>query len=132
MLFRLLADLVVLVHLTFIVFVVVGGFLAWRWPRVIWAHIPAAVWGATLEFAGWVCPLTPLESRFRGLAGGAGYEGGFIEHYLIPMIYPRDWTVELRLLLGSIVIAVNVAAYGAYFRRVRTRSDNIRIPKSPT
>ena len=132
MMYRILADLVVLIHLTFIVFVVVGGFFVWKRPMVIWAHVPAAVWGATLEFAGWGCPLTPLENRFRRLAGGAGYEGGFVEHYVIPVIYPDDWTVELRLLLGGIVLVVNAVAYGVYFGRLRTRRERSTKPYSPT
>ena len=89
MLYRLAADTLVLLHLAFTVFAVVGGFLAWRWPRVAWIHIPAAVWGALIEFMGWVCPLTPLENHFRRLAGEAGYAGGFLEHYVIQGNLPR-------------------------------------------
>ena len=74
-------------------------------------HLPTALWGALIEFMGWVCPLTPLENRFRALAGEAGYRGGFIEHYLIPVMYPEDWTPVLRIVLGSLVVTVNLVAY---------------------
>ena len=119
MLTRLGADALVLVHLAFIVFVVLGGFLAWRWRGVVWLHIPCAVWGAIVEFAGWVCPLTPWEVALRRDAGQLGYEGGFIEHYIVPLIYPGELTLSLRLVLGSVVIAVNLAAYIGYIRRRR-------------
>ncbi len=117
MLYRLLANMVVILHVGFVVFVVLGGFLVWRWQRVAWVHVPAALWGAAIEFVGWVCPLTPLENYFRRLAGQAGYAGGFVEHYVIPMLYPTDWTPSLRIVLGSLVVLVNVLAYGLYFWR---------------
>lgn len=116
MLYRLVADLLLVFHLSFIVFVLVGGFLAWRWRRLVWLHVPAAAWGAWIEFAGWICPLTPLENRFRRLAGQTGYEGGFIEHYIVPLIYPEEWTLPLRLVFGSLVLVINAAAYFGYFR----------------
>lgn len=117
--YRLVADLLVAVHFAFIVFVVAGGFLAWRWRPVAWVHLPAAAWGALIEFAGWICPLTPLENRFRRLAGEAGYEGGFIEHYLIPIIYPAGLTTPVQIVLGAVVVLVNVVAYVVYFGRTR-------------
>ena len=83
---RLAADAVVLVHLAFVVFVVVGGFLAMHWPRITWLHVPAALWGAWAELTATICPLTPLENALRHRAGETGYEGGFIEHYLIPVL----------------------------------------------
>ncbi len=89
---RLAADAVVLVHLAFVVFVVVGGFLAIRWPRIAWLHVPAALWGAWAELTATICPLTPLENALRRRAGETGYEGGFIEHYLIPLLYPAGLT----------------------------------------
>lgn len=112
MLYRFLADVTVVVHGLFIVFVVFGGLAVARWPRVAWVHIPCAVWGALIEFAGWICPLTPLENHFRRLAGQEGYPGGFIETYLIPLIYPGALTREIQIALGVGVIVVNVAAYG--------------------
>ncbi|GBD32091.1 MAG: hypothetical protein KatS3mg081_2192 [Gemmatimonadales bacterium] len=116
MFYRLIADFLLVFHLSFIVFVLVGGFLAWRWRRLVWLHIPAAAWGAWIEFAGWICPLTPLENHFRRLAGQSGYQGGFIEHYIVPLIYPEEWTLSFRLVFGSLVVAINAAAYFGYFR----------------
>ena len=121
MLPRLAADTLVLIHLAFILFVIVGGFLTWRWPRVAWAHLPAAIYGAAIEFAGWICPLTPWEVALRRQAGQAGYDGGFIEHYVIPIIYPGALTVELRVVLGLAVVAVNAVAYLGFARRRRAR-----------
>lgn len=119
MLYRFLADVTVVVHGLFIVFVVFGGLAVARWPRVAWVHIPCAVWGALIEFAGWICPLTPLENHFRRLAGQEGYPGGFIETYLIPLIYPGALTREIQIALGVGVIVVNVAAYGWALRARR-------------
>ncbi len=113
--YRLAADAVVLLHLSFTVFVVVGGFVAWRWRRVAWIHVPAAIWGALIEFAGWVCPLTPLENHLRRLAGAAGYEGGFLEHYIIPLLYPPGLTPAIQIALGVGVLIVNGFAYWIYF-----------------
>lgn len=113
----LLADLILLLHLAFIVFVVAGGLLALRWPRIAWLHLPAAAWGAAVELFGWICPLTPLENRLR-LAGGEAYtEGDFIARLLLPLIYPDALTREIQLGLGLIVLAVNVAIYARIFRR---------------
>jgi Protein of Unknown function (DUF2784) len=123
MAYRILADLVVGLHALFVVFVVVGGLLGLRWPWVAAVHLPAAVWGALIEFRGWVCPLTPLEKSLRAAAGQAGYQGGFIEHYLLPALYPAGLTRGVQLVLGSLVIAVNVAVYGyLILRRRRSRS----------
>jgi len=115
--FRLLADVTVLLHGAFMAFVVVGGLLAWRWRRVVWVHVPCALWGAMVELAGWVCPLTPLENAFRARAGEAGYRGGFIEHYLVPAIYPAGLTRAHQVVLGAAVLAINVVAYGLLIRR---------------
>lgn len=117
--YRLLADILVGVHLLFVVFVVAGGFLTWRWPRVAWIHVPVALWGALIEFAGWICPLTPLENSLRRAAGQAGFTGGFVEHYVIPVVYPGILTREIQVALGVAVIAINVIAYGVLFRRLR-------------
>jgi len=110
--YRILADLVVIVHGAFVLFVVFGGFLALRKIRWAWVHVPAAVWGAYIEFVGWICPLTPLENYLRGLAGERGYPGGFIEHYLYPLMYPAGLTRSTQFVLGCIVIAINLIAYG--------------------
>ncbi|MCY3600679.1 MAG: DUF2784 domain-containing protein [Gemmatimonadetes bacterium] len=121
MLYRVLADLVLVVHFLFIAFVVAGGFAAVRWPRLAWAHIPCFAWGALIEFAGWICPLTPLENDLRVASGQAGYSGGFIEHYLLPVIYPGALTREIQVWLGLSVLALNAVAYAWLLRRLRRR-----------
>ncbi|MGH7606702.1 MAG: DUF2784 domain-containing protein [Gemmatimonadales bacterium] len=118
MLYRLLATVVVGVHALFIVFVVVGGFVAWRWRWVALVHVPCAVWGVLIEFRGWICPLTPLENHLRAKAGEAGYSGGFIEHYVVPAIYPAGLTPRTQIVLGSAVLLINVIAYGVLLRRM--------------
>lgn len=112
-----LANLVLAVHGAFVLFVVLGGLLALRWPRVAWMHLPAAAWGAAIEFSGGICPLTPLENRLRALAGEAGYGGGFIEHYLLGWLYPAGLTREAQLALGIAVLVVNVAVYASVWAR---------------
>lgn len=119
MLYRVLADLVVLAHLAFIVFALLGGMLALRWRWMPWAHLPAALWGALVEFFGWFCPLTPLENSLRRASGTAGYSGGFIEHYIIPIIYPAELTREVQVFLGLAVLAVNLAIYLMVWHRFR-------------
>ena len=118
MIYRMLADAVVLAHALFVGFVVLGGFLVWRWGWLVWAHVPAAVWGAAIEYGGWVCPLTPLEKTFRARAGLAGYGGGFVEHYVIPLLYPADLTAPKQVVLGTLVLLVNLVAYGVLVRRL--------------
>jgi hypothetical protein len=113
----ILADVVVGIHFLFVLFVILGGLLVLRWPRVAYLHVPAAIWGAAIELAGWTCPLTPLEKWLRRQAGSAGYSGDFIEHYILPVLYPSALTREVQLLLGFLVIAVNLAIYGEVFRR---------------
>lgn len=119
-----LADLVVLVHLAFVLFVAGGGFLLLRWPALAWLHLPSALWGAAIEFGGWVCPLTPLENRLRIRAGEGGYGGGFIEEYLLPILYPGDLTREIQIVLGILVVVVNGALYLWIWKRAR--SDGAR------
>jgi Protein of Unknown function (DUF2784) len=117
--YHILADLLVGVHALFVAFVMVGGLLALRWPWVAILHVPAAVWGALIEFQGWICPLTPLEQSLRGAAGQAGYQGGFIEHYLLPVLYPAGLTRGVQLTLGATVILVNLLVYGFLLARRR-------------
>ena len=119
MFFRLLADLVLLIHLAFVVFVVLGGVLVLRRPRLAWIHVPAAVWGVLIEYAGWVCPLTPLEILFRQRGGEAGYPGGFIEHYLTSTLYPEGLTRATQIFLGTAVLLGNFAIYLLLFIRSR-------------
>lgn len=121
-LYGVLADLVLLLHFAFVVFVVAGALLVLRWPRVAWVHLPCAAWGAFVEFAGWICPLTPLEIRLRRLAGEAGYEGGFIENYVLPMLYPDELTRGVQVTLGLMVIVVNAAIYAWVWRRLYAHS----------
>jgi hypothetical protein len=111
MVYALLADLVVAVHLAFIVFVVLGGLLVLRRPAIAWLHLPALVWGAGMELTGAICPLTPLENDLRAAAGQAGYPGGFVEHYLLPVIYPAGLTRGVQVALGLGVLAVNAVVY---------------------
>jgi hypothetical protein len=119
---QLAADLLVVAHFAFICFVLLGGLLVLKWPRMVFVHIPAAVWGALLEFQGWLCPLTPLEQHLRTAAGEAGYSGSFIEHYLLPVIYPANLTPNLQLLFGIVVVTVNAVIYGWLLARyVRAR-----------
>ena len=120
--FGLLADLVVGLHFLFVVFVVIGGLLVLRWRWMMWLHLPAAVWGALIEFRGWICPLTPLEKSLRARAGDAGYEGGFIDHYLLPVLYPGTLTREIQVMLGVLVIVANLAIYWLAMRRKRSHS----------
>ena len=116
----LLADLAVLLHFCFVLFVALGGFLVLRWFRYVWLHLPAAVWGALIEFQGWICPLTHLENRWRRAAGERGYEGGFVEHYLMAVLYPDGLTRTVQIVLGLLVIAINVAIYArVFFKRLR-------------
>jgi len=118
-LFWMLADLVVVLHFTFVLFVVFGGLLVLRWPRLAYVHLPVAVYGALIELVGWVCPLTPLEKRLRESAGLAGYEGGFVEHYILPVLYPAGLTRGVQLVLGIIVIGLNLAIYTVVLRTGR-------------
>ena len=117
MLWRILANVVVVAHVLSIAFIVLGGFLTWRWRWVAWIHIPFAVWGVLLEYVGWICPLTPLENAFREKAGEAGYHGGFIDHYILPLIYPETLSGNVQLVLGTFVLVVNIIAYAGFVRR---------------
>ena len=115
--YGILADAVLALHLAFILFVVLGG-LAVRWRR--WAalvHMPCAVYGAAIEHWAWVCPLTPLENRFRALAGGTGYAGGFVEHYLVPVVYPVPLPPAAGNALAAAVVVANGLTYAWALRR---------------
>ena len=109
---RLVADSLVLLHLAFIGFVVLGGFLVLKWGRAAILHLPCAIWGMLIEVGGWVCPLTTLEQGFREAAGQAGYSGGFIDHYVMPVIYPTGLTRGMQIALGGLVLATNLCVYG--------------------
>jgi hypothetical protein len=126
MLFRLLADVTLLLHASFILFVVFGALLAIRWRRVMWLHIPACVWAAALEVFGLLCPLTPLENALGRAGGRVGYSDGFLDHYLIPLIYPTGLTPQLQTLLAVLLLLLNGGLYWYVLRRRRSRA-----PRTP-
>ncbi len=115
--YLVLADVVLAAHLAFVAFVVGGGFLVVRWRRVAWAHVPCALWGAWVELAGWMCPLTPLENALRRRAGQMGYAEGFLEHYLVPVLYPAGLSRGMMVALGIGVLVLNVTVYAWAWRR---------------
>lgn len=119
--YNILADAVIVVHFLFVLFVIFGAFTLFRFKKMIILHLPAAVWGAMIEFSGWICPLTPLENRLRHMAGQQTYQGGFIEHYIVPILYPAALTREIQYVLGTIVISVNVIIYWQVFRPGRRK-----------
>ena len=125
---RGLADLMLVLHLAFIVFVVGGGLLVLRWPRLAWAHVPAFVWGAAIEFTGGICPLTPIEVSLRQQAGEAGYSGGFIEHYIAGTIYPGGLSRTLQVVMGLIVLALNGLVYLRLWRRRGAETRPAALP----
>lgn len=112
MLYRVGADFILILHFGFVLFVLVGGLLLVKWPRLAWLHLPAVAWGAIVEFSGSICPLTPLENWLRAQAGEAEYAGDFIARYLSSVLYPDALTHELQLILGTVVVVVNLAIYG--------------------
>jgi len=122
LIYRAFADAVSVVHLAFVLFVVLGGLLVLKWPRLAWLHVPTAVWGVLIEYTGWICPLTPLENSLRARGGEAGYSGGFIEHYVQPVLYPAGLTRGTQIVLGSLALLVNLTAYGVVVAR-KSRSD---------
>jgi multisubunit Na+/H+ antiporter MnhB subunit len=119
--FGALADVLLLLHAAFVLFVIAGGFLVLRWPNLAWVHLPAAAWGAAIEFLGFICPLTPVEKAWRQAAGERAYEGGFIEHYVTAALYPTGLTRTMQLALGTLVLAVNGWVYWRVWQRRRIR-----------
>ena len=119
---RILADLLVTVHLAFAAFVTLGGFLAWKWRQALLVHVPALAWGFWIETSGHICPLTPLELDLRHRAGEAGYHGGFLNHYVIPVLYPPGLTRGDQWVLAVLLLLINLAAYGGLLLRRRPRS----------
>ncbi len=114
---RAVATAVVLLHMAFVAFVVLGGLLALRWPRVAWVHVPAALWGAVIALVGWVCPLTPFENWLHVQGGQSPYTTGFLEHYLLPILYPVAMTRHLQLATGVFVVGLNALVYWRVLRR---------------
>jgi hypothetical protein len=117
--YALLADLLVVIHLLFVTFVALGGLLVLRWPWLAWAHLPAVGWGAGIELTGGICPLTPLEQEFRRRAGETTYQGDFVSHYLLPVLYPAGLTRGAQLGLAALVVGANLAVYFVVLRRAR-------------
>jgi hypothetical protein len=122
MTYRVLADAVLVLHLAFILFVVLGGWLVAIRPKLIWLHLPVVAWGALVEILGLTCPLTPLENWLRDRGGETGYSGGFIDHYLTPLMYPAGLTRGMQFVLGAFVIVINLAAYAMIWRRRRAKT----------
>jgi len=117
MLYGVLADVVVTVHFAFVLFVIVGGFIVLRWKRWAWLHVPAVLWAVLIAFTGWICPLTPLENWLRVQGGAVAYPSSFIEHYIVPVLYPARLTRQLQITLGLSVLGINLGVYGWVFRR---------------
>ena len=117
MVYKLLADFVLLLHLAFIIFVIFGGLLALKNVKWAWVHVPAAVWGGLVEFAGWICPLTPLENWLYLRAGAGTYQERFIAHYLLPLIYPTELTRNVQIILGAGVVLISVIVYSLVFHK---------------
>jgi Protein of Unknown function (DUF2784) len=126
---RLLADLVVGVHFFFVLFVLLGGLLVLRWPRLAFIHLPAAAWGVLIELTGWICPLTPLENTLRTAAGGVAYQGDFVAHYILPVLYPSALTRNIQLLLGCLVLGLNLGIYGYLLYRRAENSTSVTRPR---
>jgi uncharacterized protein DUF2784 len=128
MLDRTLADAVVVFHVLFIAFAVSGGVLVLRWRRLVWLHLPAVAWATLVEVMSWPCPLTPLENFFRRRGGDAGYTGGFVEHYIMPVLYPDGLTDRIQLVIGCFVFTVNVLAYAIVIARWRLQRGPVAQP----
>ena len=124
MFYKFLADLVVVLHSFFVLFVLLGGFLVLLKPSVAWYHLPAVFWAAWLEFSGWICPLTPLENLLRQKGGVAGYNVGFVEHYIVPILYPTSLTRQMQFTLGMIVLSLNIGVYFIVWMRMRKLRRN--------
>ena len=125
MIYRALADLVLVLHLGFIAFVVAGGLLTLRWRWAPLVHLPAAVWAVFVEVSGGVCPITPLENALRRAAGASGYPGGFIEHYLVPAIYPAALSSSVQLVLAGLVLVANALVYSVVWWRRRKERERL-------
>lgn len=126
--YGVLADIVLVLHLCFVAFVVLGGLLVLRWPGLAWLHVPAAAWGTLIEFSGGICPLTPLEQRLRRLGGEAGYSGEFIDHYIRTLLYPEGLTRGTQFVLGAAVLVFNLVIYWVLVRRL-SRQPGPGIPR---
>ena len=119
MIWSLLADSLVILHFAFTAFVIFGGFLTWRWPKVAFAHVPALAWGCWVEVSHSICPLTPWENHLRQLGGEAGYREGFLAHYLVRVLYPPALTWQIQWVLAGLLLVINAVAYGVLTIRLR-------------
>lgn len=124
MLTMVAADFIIIIHFGFIVFVVLGGFLVLRWPKVMWLHLPAVAWGVVIEFARFICPLTPLENKLRIAAGESGYSSGFIDQYLVPVVYPNGLNRPAQIALGVVVISINLVLYSVVVAKRKRNKEN--------
>jgi hypothetical protein len=122
MYYSVAADALVIAHLAFIIFVILGGLLLLKWPRLIYLHLPAVVWGTLVELLGWLCPLTPLELHYRMLGGETGYSESFVQHYLLPLIYPAGLTRDVQTLLAMCVITINLVIYAVIYVKYQRNS----------
>ena len=122
--YGILADLVVILHFSFVIFAVLGGLLAFIWHRIIWLHIPVVLWAVFIELSGHICPLTPLENSLRLKSGSGSYSGGFVENYIMPVLYPIGLTREIQLLLGGTVLLINIIIYWQLLRHRSVKSDH--------
>jgi hypothetical protein len=127
MVYRLLADLVVVAHFAFIVFVAIGGLLVWHKPALVWLHIPALAWAAAIITIGFTCPLTPLEKYFRRLGGEPGYAGGFVDHYIENVLYPQ----RLSPLLLTLAAAAILLGYAGLLDKRQHRRGRRRTRRTP-
>ena len=126
MVYSYLADLVVLLHALFVLFVLVGGVLVLWKPVISWFHIPAVLWAAGIEFLGWICPLTPLENLLRTRGGDSGYATGFVEHYIMPLLYPAQLTRNMQISFGLIVLGANLVIYWYIWKKIRKSETNTK------
>lgn len=124
MAYDLLADLVVLIHFLFVLFSLLGALLVIRWRKMMWLHLPAALWAARIEFSGRICPLTPLENWLRIRGGGSSYAGDFVGHYLLPLLYPSGLTRDVQIILGTIVVGINIGIYGYVIFLRKSRAED--------
>lgn len=121
MFYLLLVEITILLHFLFVLFVAAGGLLLLRWPRLVWLHMPMLLWGIYIQFSGGYCPLTPLEKYFRQMAGMQTYEGGFINQYIMPILYPRGLTHEMQIVIGVVLVFINVIYYSLFLYRRRRK-----------
>src|SRR3954463_7527752 len=132
MLYRIGADAVVIFHFCFVAFVITGGLLVLRWRRVMWAHLPAVAWGVFIEFSHGLCPLTPLENHLRELGGASAYEGGFVDHYIMPVLYPEGLTPRMQVALGSMILGINLTCYCfIIYRHFASRRRSVAADPAP-